>query len=50
MILEKLKGGGHYDQAAAQVSDMSIDETLEALINAIDEYYDENKEKKDEDN
>lgn len=50
MILEKLKGGGHYDQAAAQVSDMSIDETLEALINAIDEYYDENKEKKDESN
>ena len=50
MILEKLKGGGHYDQAATQISDMTIDEALETLISAIDDYYDNNEEKNPEEN
>lgn len=50
MILEKLKGGGHYDQAATQISDMTIDEALETLISAIDDYYDDNDEKNSDNN
>lgn len=50
MILEKLKGGGHYDQAATQITDMTIDEALETLIGAIDDYYDENNEKNSDNN
>lgn len=50
MILEKLKGGGHYDQAATQINDMTIDEALETLISAIDDYFDDNVEKNSEEN
>jgi len=50
MILEKLKGGGHYDQAATQINDMTIDEAVETLISAIDDYYDIQNEMNSEDN
>ncbi len=37
LIMEKLDGGGHFDMAGAQISG-SIDDALDALIVAIDEY------------
>ncbi len=38
LILEKLRGGGHFDVAGAQVVSDSIDEVLETLKKSIDEY------------
>ncbi len=40
LILEKLKGGGHYNIAGAQVESKDMKETLEKLKDAIDEYLD----------
>lgn len=37
LILEKLKGGGHFDAAGAQVSDSTMDKATALLIAAIDE-------------
>ena len=37
LIMEKLDGGGHFDMAGAQLPG-SIDDAIEALISAIDEY------------
>lgn len=42
LILEKLKGGGHFDVAGAQVVSDSIDEVLETLRRSIDEYLERN--------
>ena len=42
LILEKLRGGGHFDVAGAQVVSDSIDEVLETLKNSIDDYLDSN--------
>ena len=42
LILEKLRGGGHFDVAGAQVVSDSIDEVLETLKNSIDEYLERN--------
>ena len=42
LILEKLRGGGHFDVAGAQVVSDSIDEVLETLKKSIDEYLDLN--------
>ncbi|MBO7196261.1 MAG: DHH family phosphoesterase [Clostridia bacterium] len=42
LILEKLRGGGHFDVAGAQVVSDSIDEVLETLKNSIDEYLEHN--------
>lgn len=39
VILEKLGGGGHITLAGAQVSDMTIQETKEILIQKINEYF-----------
>ena len=39
LVLEKLGGGGHLTIAGAQLSDVTIEETKEQLIAAIDEYY-----------
>lgn len=36
LILEKLNGGGHYDVAGAQISDMTMQEVLSLLRTAID--------------
>lgn len=37
LILEKLKGGGHFDSAGAQVSDSTMDKATSLLLAAIDE-------------
>ena len=37
LIMEKLDGGGHFDMAGAQLPG-SMDDAVEALISAIDEY------------
>ena len=42
LILEKLKGGGHFDVAGAQVVSDSIDDVLETLRRSIDEYLERN--------
>ena len=40
IIIEKLGGGGHFDAAATQIKDVSVNEALAMLKNAIDEYAD----------
>lgn len=42
LILEKMGGGGHFDAAGAQVSNVSIQDALATLRACIDEYMDEN--------
>ncbi len=42
LILEKLRGGGHFDVAGAQVVSDSIDDVLDTLKKSIDEYLDIN--------
>lgn len=42
LILEKMGGGGHFDAAGAQVRDVTTQQALISLRNAIDEYFDEN--------
>lgn len=41
LILEQLRGGGHYDAAGAQVEAGSMQDALNLLKNAIDTYLDE---------
>lgn len=41
LILEKLGGGGHFDAAATQLEDTTMDEALTKLKSAIDEYIEE---------
>ena len=41
LILEKLGGGGHLTSAGTQITDVSIQEAEEMLINAISEYLEE---------
>ncbi len=43
LILEKLKGGGHFDSAGAQIKDSTAEEVVERLKEAIDKYLDESK-------
>ncbi len=40
MIIEKLGGGGHFDAAATQIKDVSVNEAFTQLKEAIDEYAD----------
>ena len=42
LILEKMGGGGHFDSAGAQMSNVSIQDALATLRACIDEYMDEN--------
>ena len=42
LILEKLRGGGHFDVAGAQVVSDSIDEVLDTLKKSIDDYLEHN--------
>ena len=42
-ILEKMGGGGHFDSAAAAISDNDIKNVLYLLKSAIDAYFSENK-------
>ncbi len=39
LILERLKGGGHFDIAGAQVKNASLTRTCEMLKSAIDDYF-----------
>ena len=39
VILEKLGGGGHLTIAGAQLDDVSLEETKDRLLTAIDDYY-----------
>lgn len=39
LILERLKGGGHFNAAGAQINDSSIISAREMLLGAIDDYY-----------
>lgn len=48
IIMEKLGGGGHYNNAATQLTDMTLQDAYKLLIEKIDEYLEE--EKKNEDN
>lgn len=44
LILEQLKGGGHFDAAGAQIKGSSVGEVVELLKGAIDKYLDESSE------
>ena len=39
LILERLKGGGHFDIAGAQVKNASLTKSCEMLKNAVDDYF-----------
>ena len=41
LILEQLKGGGHFDSAGAQIKDASVEDVVKLLKDAIDRYLDE---------
>ena len=41
LILERLRGGGHFDTAGAQLTGVSVDEALTMLRASIDEYLDD---------
>lgn len=43
LILEKIGGGGHFDSAAAAISDSDMKSVLYMLKDAIDSYFAENK-------
>ncbi len=49
LILERLKGGGHFNMAGAQIKNSTISGARELLLGAIDDYYryDHKKEKED---
>ena len=49
LILERLKGGGHFNMAGAQIQNSTIAGARELLLGAIDDYYryDHKKEKED---
>ena len=40
LILERLKGGGHFDIAGAQLANTTLPTSIDMLKNAIDDYYD----------
>ena len=39
IIMEALEGGGHLTNAATQLTDITVEETLRRLKEAIDEYF-----------
>lgn len=39
LILERLKGGGHFNMAGAQIQNSTITDARELLLGAIDDYY-----------
>ncbi|MGM9644653.1 MAG: DHH family phosphoesterase [Eubacteriales bacterium] len=45
LILERLKGGGHFEIAGAQVKNTSLTRTCEMLKNAIDDYFEYDHQK-----
>lgn len=44
LIMEKLGGGGHMTMAAAQLKDITQEQAVEQLLNAIKQYREENKQ------
>ncbi len=46
LILERLKGGGHFEIAGAQVRNASLTRSCEMLKGAIDDYYEYDHEKR----
>lgn len=40
VILEKFRGGGHFDVAGAQIKHVTVETVVESLREAIDEYFD----------
>lgn len=50
LILERLKGGGHFDIAGAQVKNSSLTKTCELLKDAIDDYFEFDHQRKGENN
>lgn len=44
VILEKLKGGGHFDVAGAQINKVSVEAAIELLRESIDGYLDNKQE------
>lgn len=46
VIMEKLKGGGHQTMAATQLSNVTLEDARQMLLLAIDEYYENNIDKK----
>ena len=44
-ILERIGGGGHFDMAGAALSDRTIEDAKELLIDSIDKYLEENYKK-----
>lgn len=47
LILEQLKGGGHFDAAGAQIKESTVEEVVERLKAAIDKFLDESGRKAD---
>lgn len=43
LIMEKLGGGGHLSNAATQLKDVTVDQAKEKLLQAIDQYEQENE-------
>jgi c-di-AMP phosphodiesterase-like protein len=39
LILERLKGGGRYDSAGAQLKSTTVEQAIELLQDAIDDYF-----------
>ena len=48
LILERLKGGGHFDIAGAQVKNSSLTKTFEMLKDAIDDYFEYDHKQKNQ--
>ncbi len=47
LILEQLRGGGHFDAAGAQIKESTVEEVVERLKAAIDKFLDESVTKAD---
>ena len=43
VIMEKLGGGGHLSNAATQIKNVTVQEALEKLLDAVDTYEKENE-------
>lgn len=44
VIMEKMGGGGHFGMAACQITDTTVEEVNQLLIEKIDEYFDERED------
>lgn len=44
VIMEKLGGGGHHTMAGTQFTDITMEEARQMLVEAIDQYFEDNKD------